>query len=497
MSKMGQGMGQGMAQVPSGLSLITSLLQADPGRQRNLLQRNHLTKKQEKKKSTLTSKFSSDSETSVSTKDSSKRGFHGLSSYSVFIKHFEIGGAEAVLGKACFDEWVASRKSRPQKPEESFRKAITAHLCKASGRRPFTPEVEAAILKIVRQKKPWPMAVQLNLTIGANGFRAKGYHEQRELEAMDAYDNRCRMEAPFGGETKTPCSAKSSSVGLNPVHMIPSPVPAPGGGFHAVSPYGQQKRNKFGIPDFKESTKKRKLSDQPLPGDERNSGPGEAGTFYGSYTQKPDDLEFALALFSAFGITLSELEDHTNGKTVHLVSGLLSSFSKEDWDVVKDPNCNFLTMEKQLLHAAALIEMHFSVPPETRNFLCPVDQFRTNFGSSSVGKIQYDLRRKVFMDQDSICSMIFGRELLGLPLSAVHVERRHLAFTVCWAIPVLNRNKRVWVHFPYLRPDGRFTLIRSLWQYPAHRESTVEPATLDVFVQDASLFGAVAKNTSY
>ncbi|GBG26120.1 Transcription elongation factor spt5 [Hondaea fermentalgiana] len=96
-----------------------------------------------------------------------------MSSYEVFIKHYEIGGPAAVVGTACYREWIATRKEAPKRPEESFRRSITAHLCKSSGRRPFSAEVEADILRFIRRKEAWPMAKDLNLNIGSNGFRAK------------------------------------------------------------------------------------------------------------------------------------------------------------------------------------------------------------------------------------------------------------------------------------------------------------------------------------
>lgn len=101
----------------------------------------------------------------------------GMSSYEVFIKHYNKGGPAAVVGTACYREWIDTRKEAPKRPEESFRRSITAHLCKSSGRRPFNSDVEADILRFIRRKEAWPMAKDLNLNIGSNGFRAKGYHE--------------------------------------------------------------------------------------------------------------------------------------------------------------------------------------------------------------------------------------------------------------------------------------------------------------------------------
>lgn len=91
------------------------------------------------------------------------------------------GGAENVLSKECYDLWVNSRNNPPKEPEESFRRALTAHLCGLDGRRPFPRNVEANILKIIRQKKIWDCFQNTNCPIGIKGFRNLGYHESMDL----------------------------------------------------------------------------------------------------------------------------------------------------------------------------------------------------------------------------------------------------------------------------------------------------------------------------
>jgi hypothetical protein len=47
-----------------------------------------------------------------------------------------------------------------------------------SGRTPFDPEEEAAILKLVRKKTVWPCFVSTAFSFGQKGFRAVGFHEK-------------------------------------------------------------------------------------------------------------------------------------------------------------------------------------------------------------------------------------------------------------------------------------------------------------------------------
>jgi hypothetical protein len=57
-------------------------------------------------------------------------------------------------------------------------------LTKSDGRRPFTPEEEAAILRVVRQRKVWPAFEGVDFTIGLKGFRAFGFHELAEAPSQ-------------------------------------------------------------------------------------------------------------------------------------------------------------------------------------------------------------------------------------------------------------------------------------------------------------------------
>jgi hypothetical protein len=96
--------------------------------------------------------------------------------------------ASGIISRECYERWLSSRKKTPSRPEETFRKSILCH-CTSSdgGSAPFSPEVEAALLKILRQPgKVWPcFQGKLDkhgkpIRIGLKGLRATGYHEKKQ-----------------------------------------------------------------------------------------------------------------------------------------------------------------------------------------------------------------------------------------------------------------------------------------------------------------------------
>lgn len=100
--------------------------------------------------------------------------------------------ASGIISRACYEQWLSSRKKLPARPEETFRKSILCH-CTSSdgGSAPFPPEVEYALLKLLRQPgRVWPCfqgQVDKNgkpVNIGQKGLRATGYHEKKAAAAQ-------------------------------------------------------------------------------------------------------------------------------------------------------------------------------------------------------------------------------------------------------------------------------------------------------------------------
>ena len=86
--------------------------------------------------------------------------------------------ASAVLSVDCYHAWLNARKTTPGRPDEAFRRVLTAHVRASDGRKPFQPEEEEAVLIELRKKMIWPCFLQTDSRVGINGFRAQGYHEK-------------------------------------------------------------------------------------------------------------------------------------------------------------------------------------------------------------------------------------------------------------------------------------------------------------------------------
>ena len=89
---------------------------------------------------------------------------------------------EKILGRECYQAWLKTRVTKPKQPEESFRKAITAHCRGVDGRKPFEESVEKELLKCLRRKAVWECFREGPHKIGRRGFQGLGYWERKELK---------------------------------------------------------------------------------------------------------------------------------------------------------------------------------------------------------------------------------------------------------------------------------------------------------------------------
>ncbi|CAK9028542.1 Nitrate reductase NADH [Durusdinium trenchii] len=93
--------------------------------------------------------------------------------------------AEAIISRDCYEMWLKTRQRALKKPEESFRKTVTAHCTGTDGRKPFPVEVERSILVQLRKQMVWPCFQNRlssrgeKINIGLQGFRGQGYHEEK------------------------------------------------------------------------------------------------------------------------------------------------------------------------------------------------------------------------------------------------------------------------------------------------------------------------------
>ncbi|GBG25772.1 Hypothetical Protein FCC1311_019912 [Hondaea fermentalgiana] len=140
-----------------------------------------------------------------------------ITAMSIFMKHvrFTDDGIDAsgIISRACFEDWLQSREKMPLRPEECYRKSLLCHLtCSDGGSCPFTPEVEAAVLQLLRKSgQIWPAfqnrvnAEGRIINIGIKGLRCLGFHE-RKLQpgdsSLDAAKIRRKSKARAKGKSK-------------------------------------------------------------------------------------------------------------------------------------------------------------------------------------------------------------------------------------------------------------------------------------------------------
>lgn len=92
--------------------------------------------------------------------------------------------AKDILSRECFEMWLSTRQRALKKPEESYRKTVTAHTQGSDGRKPFPIEVERGLLVDLRRQEVWNCyagrtnAQGERVSIGLQGFRGLGYHEK-------------------------------------------------------------------------------------------------------------------------------------------------------------------------------------------------------------------------------------------------------------------------------------------------------------------------------
>eukprot|EP00924_Labyrinthula_sp_SR-Ha-C_P005170 maker-scaffold_1-snap-gene-23.24-mRNA-1 protein AED:0.02 eAED:0.02 QI:140/1/1/1/0/0/3/260/409 len=114
----------------------------------------------------------------------------GATSYQIFMQFVKRStdnsvDVSQVISKPCFQMWIQTRVEMPKKPEESFRKAVTAHLRGADRRKPFPADVEFELLKLVRKKHVWPAFLGTNSIVGIIGFQGKGHWEKQKLTGIE------------------------------------------------------------------------------------------------------------------------------------------------------------------------------------------------------------------------------------------------------------------------------------------------------------------------
>mmetsp|Transcript_18296 Transcript_18296/g.22230 ORF Transcript_18296/g.22230 Transcript_18296/m.22230 type:complete len:470 (+) Transcript_18296:220-1629(+) len=135
---------------------------------------------------------------------------------------------DQVFSRDCFLGWLRSRSSRPRRPYESFRRALTAHVRGSDGRRPFTKREEEALLIYLRKKgeNPFDSIFPPGEVphVGTVGFRGKGYHEKKETEMEPLIP--LEAQTTTQGSKTIPNNAYSDDLArsLHPCSFVQIPV---------------------------------------------------------------------------------------------------------------------------------------------------------------------------------------------------------------------------------------------------------------------------------
>jgi len=139
-------------------------------------------------------------------------GLNSLDLFMSFVQEFPdpndpaqtLIDSSEILSLECYESWINTRRSTLKKPEESFRRALTAHVTGADRRRPFPPRIETSLLIELRKQKTWPCfegRVSKNenkpIKIGEQGFRTMGYHEKKAFEAAESSQKSSTGTPPF------------------------------------------------------------------------------------------------------------------------------------------------------------------------------------------------------------------------------------------------------------------------------------------------------------
>jgi hypothetical protein len=139
--------------------------------------------------------------------------------------------ASGIISKECFDKWLRIKKTVPKYPEAAFRDSIKGILTGNTRVKPFLPEIEASLLKVIRSIKQWPCFAHTKNKIGTGkrGWKILGYHEKKALQKADK------------NEAKLPLHKISNfqNVNLNipepTIHLRPPRIPTINGSKNNVN----------------------------------------------------------------------------------------------------------------------------------------------------------------------------------------------------------------------------------------------------------------------
>lgn len=178
------------------------------------------------------------------------------SSYKIFMSFVKmkdgIVDASGILSEACYKEWIESRRKHPLKPQEAYRRALTAHCRGVDGRRPFPETVEKSLLIELRKKQRWKCFDNCTHSygqIGIQGFPSLGHHEKLNKSKKREAPQQNKSDEIYCSNKLQKLSNHPSVVEARPylqyleeyeVDLDPPIIPE----YKATFPYSMQKQEK-------------------------------------------------------------------------------------------------------------------------------------------------------------------------------------------------------------------------------------------------------------
>ncbi len=129
---------------------------------------------------------------------------------------FLVVDASGMFSRNCYEAWLSTRQRALKKPEESYRKTLTAHTQGSDGRKPFPIEVERAVLVDLRKQKVWACyegrlsSSGEKMSIGLQGFRGMGYHEKKSMPSYLLPTKQKKKRSPAAASASSGAGAAGS-----------------------------------------------------------------------------------------------------------------------------------------------------------------------------------------------------------------------------------------------------------------------------------------------
>ena len=107
--------------------------------------------------------------------------------------------ASGVISKECYDAWlcVQNFERSSAKTAKLFYRHVTNHVSGIDKRRPFDPDEEAALLKLLRRGKRWPCMENSSQRFGCKPFVGRGFHEKKNKVQRQTFAGILKMIDKF------------------------------------------------------------------------------------------------------------------------------------------------------------------------------------------------------------------------------------------------------------------------------------------------------------